>query len=61
MGIQSCSRVLFGEFLALVPDDQARTVLHGHASDIRYVDVPDAGILDDIDDPDAYHRLLASG
>ena len=51
---------LVPEFLALGPDNQARTVLHRHASEIRYIDVPDAGILDDIDDPDAYHRLLAS-
>jgi molybdenum cofactor cytidylyltransferase len=54
------SRALVGEFLALAPDEQARTVLHRHAPDIRYVDVPDAGILDDIDDPDAYYMLLAS-
>jgi molybdenum cofactor cytidylyltransferase len=54
----SCS--LVPEFLALAPDNQARTVLHRHASDIRYVDVPDAGILDDIDDPNAYYTLLAS-
>jgi molybdenum cofactor cytidylyltransferase len=54
------SRSLLQEFLALPPDGQARTVLHRHASEIRYLDVPDSGILDDIDDPDAYHRLLAS-
>ena len=54
------SYALVQEFLALAPDNQARTVLHRHASDIRYVDVPDAGILDDIDDPDAYCTLLAS-
>ena len=51
---------LVPEFLALPPDSQARTVLHRHPSDIRYIDVPDAGILDDIDDPAAYHALLAS-
>jgi molybdenum cofactor cytidylyltransferase len=55
------SRTLIPEFLALPPDCQARTVFHGHGSEIRYVDVDDPGILDDIDDPDAYHRLLASG
>jgi molybdenum cofactor cytidylyltransferase len=54
------SHALLPEFLALEPSNQARTVLHRHPSDIRYVDVPDAGILDDIDDPNAYHRLLAS-
>ena len=51
---------LLPEFLALEPCDQARTVLHRHADVTRYVDVPDAGILDDIDDPEAYRRLLAS-
>ena len=55
------TRELIPEFLALGPDSQARMVLHRHASEIRYVAVPDAGILDDIDDPDAYHRLLAAG
>lgn len=54
------SRSLISEFLALAPDDQARTVLHRHAGETRYIDVPDAGILDDIDDPEAYRRLLAS-
>ena len=55
------SRALIPEFLALGPDSQARQVLHGHASEIQYLDVADPGILDDIDDPDAYHRLLAAG
>ncbi len=55
-----CARSLIPEFLALAPDDQAPTVIRRHASEIRYVDVADAGILDDIDDPEAYHRLLAS-
>ena len=52
------SRSLIPEFLALPPDSQARAVTHRHASEIRYIDVADAGILDDIDDPEAYHRLL---
>jgi len=54
------SSTLVPEFLALTPDNQARTVLHRHASEIQYIDVPDAGILDDIDDPAAYYALLAS-
>lgn len=54
------ARSLVAEFLALAPGDQARTILHRHASETRYVDVLDAGILDDIDDPEAYRRLLAS-
>ena len=55
------NRALIPEFLALDADAQARQVFHPHASEIRYVDVGDPGILDDIDDPDAYHRLLAAG
>jgi CTP:molybdopterin cytidylyltransferase MocA len=55
------TRTLIPEVLALDPGSQARAVFHQHASQIRYVDVADPGILDDIDDPDAYHRLLASG
>jgi molybdenum cofactor cytidylyltransferase len=55
------TRALVPEFLAPGPDAQARQVLHRHASEIRYLDVADPGILDDIDDPDAYHRLLAAG
>ena len=55
------TRALIPEFLALGADAQARQVFHGHASEIQYLDVADPGILDDIDDPDAYHRLLAAG
>jgi molybdenum cofactor cytidylyltransferase len=54
------SRTLIPEFLTLPPDSQARDVTHRHASETRYIDVADAGILDDIDDPEAYHRLLQS-
>jgi len=54
-------RKLIAEFLALAPDSQAPMVFHQHANEIRYLDVADPGILDDIDDPDAYHRLLAAG
>jgi molybdenum cofactor cytidylyltransferase len=53
-------RTLFAEFLALPAEEQARTVVHRHTNEIRYIDVPDAGILDDIDDPEAYRRLLES-
>jgi molybdenum cofactor cytidylyltransferase len=55
------SRALVAEFLAMPADAEARTVIQRHAHETRYIDVADAGILDDIDDPEAYHRLLASG
>jgi molybdenum cofactor cytidylyltransferase len=51
------SRELAAEFLALDPAASARVVLERHAAEIRYVDVDDPGILDDVDDPEAYRRL----
>jgi CTP:molybdopterin cytidylyltransferase MocA len=52
------SRALVPEFLALDSGASAKTVLQRHAAGIRYVDVDDPGILDDVDDRDAYRRLL---
>ncbi|HEY6343759.1 MAG TPA: nucleotidyltransferase family protein [Bryobacteraceae bacterium] len=46
------------EILALPPTDQARDVVHRHVPDTLYVDVDDAGILADIDDPAAYRQLI---
>jgi molybdenum cofactor cytidylyltransferase len=54
------ARPLLAEFLALPPDASARTVVDRHAADVEYVDVDDPGILQDIDDPEAYRRLVAS-
>jgi molybdenum cofactor cytidylyltransferase len=54
------SRPLLAEFLALPPDASARAVVERHAAEIDYVDVDDPGILQDIDDPEAYRRLVAS-
>lgn len=51
------SRELAAEFLALDSGSSARVVLERHAAAIRYVDVDDPGILDDVDDPEAYRRL----
>lgn len=47
---QSC---LITEFLSLPADSDARLVFREHASETRYVNVEDAGILDDVDDPEA--------
>jgi molybdenum cofactor cytidylyltransferase len=52
------SSALIAEFLALPPDSQAKAVVNRHADHIRYVEVSDPGILDDVDDPAAYRRLL---
>ena len=51
------SRNLLPEFLALPPDAQARYVLDRHAAEIRYVDVDDSAVIEDIDEPDQYRRL----
>jgi molybdenum cofactor cytidylyltransferase len=52
------SSALIPEFLALPPDSQAKTVVARHAERIRIIEVSDPGILDDVDDPAAYRRLL---
>jgi molybdenum cofactor cytidylyltransferase len=51
-------RELIPQFLALPPDSQAREVVNRYRDSIRYIDVDDLGILDDVDDPAAYSRLL---
>jgi molybdenum cofactor cytidylyltransferase len=51
------SPALIPEFLSLDASQSARTVLERHAAEIRYVDLDDASILDDVDDPKAYRRL----
>jgi len=52
------ARPLLDEFLALAPTAQARDVVHRHIPDTKYIDVDDAGILSDVDDPEAYSRLV---
>jgi len=54
------ARPLLGEFLALEPDAQARDVVHRHIPHTKYIDSDDAGILSDIDDPEAYRKLMES-
>jgi CTP:molybdopterin cytidylyltransferase MocA len=52
------STELIGEFLSLSPEAQAKTVVSRHLDRVRWVEVEDPGILDDVDDPAAYRRLL---
>jgi molybdenum cofactor cytidylyltransferase len=53
------TRRIAEELLALPPAGAAaRDIVHGHVGETEYVDVEDAGILTDVDDPDAYRRLL---
>lgn len=51
------ARAMAAEFLALPPSGEAREVVHAHVARTRYVDVEDAGIFADVDDPEAYRRL----
>ncbi len=53
-----CAGALIPEFLALPPEEQARTVIHRHSGETAYVDVDDPGILLDVDDPAAYETLV---
>lgn len=55
----ACRGALAAEFLNLPAEAQAREVVHRHVAETVYVDVDDAGILMDVDDPAAYERLLA--
>jgi len=54
------SRELIGEFLALADDGAARDVMAAHAGETEYLDVDDAGIVADIDDPASYRGLLGT-
>jgi CTP:molybdopterin cytidylyltransferase MocA len=54
------SREIAAEILALPETAQAREVVHRHVPDTLYVDVDDAGILTDVDDPERYRRLAES-
>jgi molybdenum cofactor cytidylyltransferase len=54
------AREIAAEFLALPPTGEAREVVHRFVDRTHYVDVNDAGIFADIDDPAAYRRLTRS-
>jgi molybdenum cofactor cytidylyltransferase len=53
-------RELIEEFLALPAEGQAKEVVRGHADRTYYLDTFDAGVLSDIDDPEAYRTLQES-
>ena len=52
------SSALVPQFLALDSRSSAKAVLERYSSEIQYVDVDDPAILDDVDDREAYGRLL---
>lgn len=45
------------EILALGPDGLTSDVIHAHRGNTLYVDVADAGTVNDVDDPDSYRGL----
>jgi CTP:molybdopterin cytidylyltransferase MocA len=51
------TREIATELLALPATAEAREVVHAHVDHTQYVDVEDAGIFADVDDPEAYRRL----
>lgn len=54
------ARSVAAELLALPSTAEAREVVHAHVDQTEYVDVNDAGIFTDVDDPEAYRRLKES-
>lgn len=47
------------EFLVEPVESKVRDVIDRHVADIDYIETPDPGISDDIDDPALYEQLLA--
>jgi CTP:molybdopterin cytidylyltransferase MocA len=54
------ARTIAAELLALPPTARAKEVIRGHKTQTLYLDVEDAGVLSDVDDPEAYQRLTVS-
>lgn len=52
------SQRLLAEFLALPVDGAARDVVRAHAHETAFVDLDDPGIVADVDDPEAYRKLV---
>lgn len=53
-----CAPALAAEMLLEPAGSQARLVLRRHAAEICHVEVEDAGVVEDVDDPGAYARLV---
>jgi len=51
---------LFPELLALTPEAPANAVIRKYRNATQFVEVADPGILVDVDDPEAYERLVAA-
>jgi molybdenum cofactor cytidylyltransferase len=50
-------RTLFGELLGLSPEAGANSVIRKYRESTQFVEVDDAGILVDVDDPASYQKL----
>ncbi len=55
-----CGRGIVEELLALPVESEARAVIRAHEREIGYVEVADAGVLLDVDDPETYDNLVQS-
>jgi len=55
------ARPLFAPLAALRADEGANRVIHAWHGQTKQVDVPDPGILVDVDDPAAYRDLVETG
>jgi molybdenum cofactor cytidylyltransferase len=53
------SRAMAREIMAEPVSSKLNEIMNRHAAEIRYVEVDDSGIRDDIDDPRQYEELLA--
>ena len=53
------SRTVVAELLALPPAASAKDVIHQHRAETQFVETADAGILFDVDDAEAYRRLIS--
>jgi molybdenum cofactor cytidylyltransferase len=51
------AREVVPEFLALPPTSQAKEIVNRYEARTLYIEVEDAGVLADIDDPEEYKRL----
>ncbi|HLK50881.1 MAG TPA: nucleotidyltransferase family protein [Bryobacteraceae bacterium] len=54
------SRALVPEFLAIPLGGAANEVVHRHRAETEFLDLDDAGVVADIDDPEAYRRLTGA-
>ena len=51
------SRELFSELLGLGPDEGANSVVRKHRNAAQFIEVADASILLDVDDPETFRRM----